>query len=468
MSLCSATTVMTIDSHLPAIRNRNGALGCLESHLQWIRWAKDQWTQDRSFDFVALLEDDAQWDPEEVNRDLIDAIQNAPSDWDMLYLGGQTIPQTSSSSQDRSPSGGPWTKEFVLTTHAYLLHSRCFDRVIHDLDQIASGAVPFLTIDQYYTCFIHTLQTTYLHQKKWFTQRAGYSHIENAYVDYGMVLDTQDPIEPGPPTPSPTLSFHDLPGVTIVTPTTTSLATRRSLLRSVVLPSILGQTYPRDRIQWIIVDEKEYGAADPQPIRYPSLTIDHLVLEKEQGSPLITVAQKRNIGAKMARYEWIVHMDDDDYYPPESVMLRVTPMLADPTIRCVGCSEIVTHDLIQHTSYRHRQSSLYEATMAYHRTFWEHQPFENHLSRGEGLSLLYRRHRDCRTVTAPCYDIIVSLLHHQNVSGTLRQGRPSDTDGTGRPSDTDDSHNLFGLSLIPDTIQKHLRVWYDVYVRRGQ
>ena len=58
--------------------------------------------------------------------------------------------------------------------------------------------------------------------------------------------------------------------------------------------------------------------------------IKYIYIEPKDGKNH-TVAHKRNIGCKNAKYDIICHMDDDDYYPADSILARVKILLKYPT-----------------------------------------------------------------------------------------------------------------------------------------
>ena len=66
-------------------------------------------------------------------------------------------------------------------------------------------------------------------------------------------------------------------------------------------------------------------------------------------------------------------MDDDDYYPPESLLARIKILLRYESqgIECVGSTLIGTYNIINNTSSMSTDSpiSLSEASMAYTRIF---------------------------------------------------------------------------------------------------
>jgi hypothetical protein len=120
-----------------------------------------------------------------------------------------------------------------------------------------------------------------------------------------------------------------LPMVSVCTPT----FNRRPFI-PIMFECFRNQTYPKNRIEWIIVDDGSDKIKDlietaniPQ-IRYFEVN------EK------MTLGAKRNYMHKHVRGDIIVYMDDDDYYPPERVSHAVERLESNKNALCAGASEI--------------------------------------------------------------------------------------------------------------------------------
>jgi len=121
----------------------------------------------------------------------------------------------------------------------------------------------------------------------------------------------------------------ELPMVSVCTPT----FNRRPFIEN-MFECFRNQTYPKHRIEWIIVDDGTDKVRDliesseiPQ-IRYFEV--------KEK----MSLGAKRNYMHSFVRGSIIVYMDDDDYYPPERIEDAVEKLQANPTALCAGSSEI--------------------------------------------------------------------------------------------------------------------------------
>jgi len=123
-----------------------------------------------------------------------------------------------------------------------------------------------------------------------------------------------------------------LPLVSICTPT----FNRRPFLPTTI-KCVLNQTYPRDRIEWIVVDdgtdnvEDVFKAANIPQVKY-------FRVDKK-----MTLGAKRNLTHSKCTGSIIVYMDDDDYYPPERISHAVEMLQKNPTALCAGSSEIYVY-----------------------------------------------------------------------------------------------------------------------------
>ena len=124
------------------------------------------------------------------------------------------------------------------------------------------------------------------------------------------------------------------PLVSVCTPT----FNRRPFI-PIVIDCFKNQTYPRDRMEWIIVDD----GTDP---------VEDLFIEASAYLPQIryikcphkmNLGEKRNFMHSFVKGTIIVYMDDDDYYPPERVEHAVTTLQNNTDALCAGASEIYVY-----------------------------------------------------------------------------------------------------------------------------
>ena len=119
------------------------------------------------------------------------------------------------------------------------------------------------------------------------------------------------------------------PLVSVCTPT----FNRRPFIET-MFECFKNQTYPKNRIEWIIVDD---GTDKIQDLIEKSNIhqIRYFALDKK-----LMLGAKRNFMHKQCRGSIIVYMDDDDYYPPERISHSVEKLQENPSAMCAGSSEI--------------------------------------------------------------------------------------------------------------------------------
>jgi hypothetical protein len=119
----------------------------------------------------------------------------------------------------------------------------------------------------------------------------------------------------------------ELPYVSVCTPT----FNRRPFFQAAI-QCFNHQTYPKHRMEWIIIDDGTDKIED--------LVSSHPNVKYFKSSEKMPLGKKRNLMHANSCGDIIIYMDDDDYYPPERVSHAVESLMANPTILCAGSSEI--------------------------------------------------------------------------------------------------------------------------------
>lgn len=118
-----------------------------------------------------------------------------------------------------------------------------------------------------------------------------------------------------------------LPKVSICTPT----FNRRPFI-PMMIECFNNQTYPKDKIEWIIIDDGTDKIED---------LVTHIPQVKYFYYPeKLTLGKKRNIMHEKTTGDIIIYMDDDDYYPPERISHAVETLQNNPHALCAGSSEM--------------------------------------------------------------------------------------------------------------------------------
>jgi len=178
-------------------------------------------------------------------------------------------------------------------------------------------------------------------------------------------------------TPKSTVS-KQLPFVSICTPT----FNRRPFI-PIMIECFNHQTYPKDRMEWIIIDDGTDKVGDmlsdiPQ-IKYFSYDTK------------MTLGKKRNLMHEKSRGDILVYMDDDDYYPPERVSHAVETLLKNPQALCAGSSEM--YIFFKHIQKMYQfgpygPSHATAATFAFHRKLLSMTKYDEQASLAEEKAFL--------------------------------------------------------------------------------
>ena len=172
----------------------------------------------------------------------------------------------------------------------------------------------------------------------------------------------------------------NLPFVSVCTPT----FNRRPFI-PYMIKCFKHQDYPMDRIEWIIIDdgtdsiEDLIKTANIEQIKYIKLP------EK------VPLGKKRNLLHEHASGDFIVYMDDDDYYPPTRISHAIDMLLKNPKALCAGSSEIYIYfkhinQMIQFGPYGPNHATA--GTFAFRKELLKDNRYEDHAALAEEKAFL--------------------------------------------------------------------------------
>lgn len=167
--------------------------------------------------------------------------------------------------------------------------------------------------------------------------------------------------------------------------------------------------YPRDKLEWIIVDDSDDGSRLTNILPKSKQVKYHKLVTTGR----LSVGQKRNYGVENATHEYVVFMDDDDYYYPLSIYARIGLLLKYPQYDLVGVTNLDIYDVVDDFSARINGPHVSEASMAFRKSFWKERKFQDKFhTLGEGYPFIKdRRHRIVKMPS--CFNII-ALTHWDN------------------------------------------------------
>lgn len=200
---------------------------------------------------------------------------------------------------------------------------------------------------------------------------------------------------------------EDLPHISVITIT----RDRRAFI-PLVKYGLIAQTYPAEKIEWIIVDD---GKDQIKDLVSDMKNVIYVLVDEP-----MTIGAKRNLAVSYASTKIIVTMDDDDVYPSNSLLSRVAHMLAEPKKECLFSTVIPCYDIHEKKSFMNVPpmklpmcERVSEATLCFTWDFWEAGRFPDQQI-AEGGGFIRGREHQCREMSPQ--DIIVSLVHKKNTS----------------------------------------------------
>lgn len=208
--------------------------------------------------------------------------------------------------------------------------------------------------------------------------------------------------------------------------------------------------YPRHLLEWIIVDDSQphHNIKSTLP-KDPAVKYYH-VNPKGSARPAL-IGDKRNFGITYATGDYIVFMDDDDYYYPTSVYSRVLTLINYPKYDVVGVADLNVYDVKSGCQSLLKLDTLSEASMGFRREFWTHRKFpDSPAALGEGYYWLDDR-RSC-VITIPSSLVLIAITHGDNYTGPLRN----------LGSQTSTSHSQSLIRDLPDEDRQRLHKVYGI------
>ena len=169
--------------------------------------------------------------------------------------------------------------------------------------------------------------------------------------------------------------------------------------------------YPKEKLEIIIVDDGDEEIKDLLP---NETNIKYYKLDERK-----TIGYKRNYCVKYSTKDIIAFIDDDDYYPQNSLITRVGHLLQSKK-QCVFCSIIGCFDINKYSSIINispinlpLEKKVSEATLTFKKVFWLNGKFDD-IMNNEGEKFIKDRLHLCKEISWE--GVIVSLLHTYNTS----------------------------------------------------
>lgn len=172
---------------------------------------------------------------------------------------------------------------------------------------------------------------------------------------------------------APSVRASSLPFVSVVTPTWN----RRTFL-PYLLYMFQYQDYPAERRELVILDDSPCSNADLIEGMKKYAVCPHLIRYYHLPERL-TIGAKRNRLNALAKGEYIICMDDDDYYPADKISYTITEMQRHKA-RFAGCDRIpIWYSHIDRIYLSHAWGPRHalNGTFAYHRSYLKRHRYDD-------------------------------------------------------------------------------------------
>jgi len=209
----------------------------------------------------------------------------------------------------------------------------------------------------------------------------------------------------------PPYEDKDLPPVSIVTITYNRKKIFPNAIRNFQMIN-----YPSDKLEWIIVDDSDDNTSlssilpEDKRIKYYKLKTDGRLF----------IGTKRNFGVEHCNYNYIVFMDDDDYYYPFSIYARIATLLTYREYSLVGVAKVDIYDAKNKFSARVGKGTyISEASMGFRKSFFNERKFKEE-STPEGEGYYFCKDRYDKIITIPSCFNLIAITHNSNYTLNAR------------------------------------------------
>jgi glycosyltransferase involved in cell wall biosynthesis len=173
-------------------------------------------------------------------------------------------------------------------------------------------------------------------------------------------------------------SFNNYPLVSVCTPT----FNRRPFI-PILIKCFEHQTYPKEKIEWIIIDDGTDKVEDlflPLIEKQNESQSQKYIVKYFNYEKKMTLGKKRNLAHEKSSGDIILYMDDDDYYPPERITHAVETLQKNPKALCAGSSAMYIYFKHIDTMYKfgpYGPNHSTAATFAFRKKLLDETDYDN-------------------------------------------------------------------------------------------
>lgn len=209
----------------------------------------------------------------------------------------------------------------------------------------------------------------------------------------------------------PNITENELPAVSVVT-----ITKNRKKFFPICIYNWKHFIYPEQKIEWVILDDGEEDLTDIlSELKDPRINYVKL------GNMDMDIGDKRNLSIEYCKYEYINHMDDDDFHFPDSILGKVRCLLHYKK-EFIYTISLGVYDIISKSSaILENFHDVGELSILYTKNFWNKRKFcniKNNKNMYEAYTLCKKRETEMLGIDF--WFIMISLTHNSNITKRLR------------------------------------------------
>ena len=219
----------------------------------------------------------------------------------------------------------------------------------------------------------------------------------------------------------PEIPDVSLPPVTVLTPTYNRVSEF-----PIAIHNWSNINYPKHKLYWLIVDDSDENEFKKLEELLNSKLKDEMdngkiklihYNKKDNDNKQFTIGKKRNICVENAKTDIVCHMDDDDYYYPDSVKIRITALYYYNKPVC-GTMAYNCYNLVDDTQFvacgQEELMNTGEGALAYFKSYWDENKFDDEAVYEESVSFL--QGRSDKFINIPCLWLMLCITHGRNTT----------------------------------------------------
>lgn len=194
--------------------------------------------------------------------------------------------------------------------------------------------------------------------------------------------------------------------------------------------------YPKDKLEWIIIDDSKEDHSDKIPIHenilYMKVTSDEYLEKIEfpkdeekyiwnyfNKMKILPNGFKRDYAVGMTSHDFIFHIDIDTIYQPKAIQRKLR-FLKENKLECVYCKKMLCYDIYGKEIYKtENKIAGYESTLFHTKDFWKKSGFKWEDIQSEAVSFYYNKGLD-RTMDNYYDTIKILSVHNMNLFQPVR------------------------------------------------